>query len=496
MRRTKADLRPYQVKGTQFVLNKRYCALFMDMGLGKTIIMLTAIARLLRAGKIDNVLIVGPLRVVQTVWRQEARDWVHTRSLVFSLVHGTHKQRVDALNKPAHVYLINVDGLKWLDQVYGKRKAWPFDMLCVDESSMFKKADTVRFTLMRRRVRDFKRRVVMTGTPTPNGLHEIWPQMFLADRGYFLGPRYTEFKQRFFQSGGYKGYKVVPKEGTLEEITEITSPIVMRLDSADWLTLPKLLDVPVWVELPAQARSVYNTLEGEMFVAFLETGTFVANPHAAALRNRCAQIASGAIYATHEETSVKVWQDIHDAKIDAIKELVDELQGEPPLIVYRFNHDLIKLKKAFPKYAVIGKGVKDRDVMRTVEAWNKGRIDGMLVHPQSVGHGLNLQHGGRHLIWMSVTESTELYLQMLKRLHRSGQKQAVMNYYVLARETVDEVIISDTQFKVANQGRVNAAYRNSTFAKYMDHRTTVRGMEEARMLREGAGGIYGLDDDF
>ncbi len=465
--RTKADLRPYQVRGAKFVTSRRYCALLVDMGLGKTAMVLTAIVRLILAGKIDNVLIVGPLRVVQTVWRQEARLWQHTRQLKFSLVHGTVSQRLKALNKPAHVYLTNVENLRWLDQLYGRRKAMPFDMLVVDESSMFKKVKTVRFGIMRRRVKDFKRRVIMTGTPTPNGLHEIWPQMYIVDRGYFLGNTYTEFKGRFFDAGGYRNYKITPKRGAVEEVTELISPVVMRLDSADWLELPQLITTPVFVELDEQARRVYSTLEAGLFIAFEETGTFVSNPHAAALRNRCAQIASGAVYAEHEETQAKVWQFIHDAKLDATKEIIDELQGERPIIVYRFNHDRIRLASEFKKYSTLGKGTKDAEFVRVAAEWNKGRIPGILAHPASVGHGLNLQHGGRHFIWFSMTESAEQYLQMVKRLHRSGQKQSVINYILLARNTIDEVIWSDILYKMNTQEVVNDSFRDKTFRDYM-----------------------------
>lgn len=488
--RTKEDLRPYQVRGAKFVLNKRYCALFVDMGLGKTAMVLTAIARLLRSHRIESVLIVAPLRVVYTVWRQEAKLWRHTRNLKFSVVHGNHTEKVRALQKPAHVYLMNVDNLKWLDEVFGKKAEWPFDMLVVDESSMFKKVKTVRFGIMRRRVNGFKRRVVMTGTPTPNGLHEIWPQMYLVDRGFHLFRRYTTFKEEYFDPGGYMGRKLVPKLGALTTITETTAPVVLRLDSGDWLNLPKLITVPVWIDMPERATRIYSTLETEMFLAFEETGTFVDNPHAAALRNRCAQIAGGAIYAEHEETQAKVWQPIHDAKLDTVQELTDELQGENPIVVYRFRHEAIRLKKKYPNYALIGRDGQNRkpnekEIMRIIDQWNKRKVDGMIAHPGSVGHGLNLQHGGRHFFWFSVTESLELYLQMLKRLHRSGQKQSVMNYLLLCRNTVDEVIYSDILTKEANQGVVNDAYRDSSFKAYMRARR-----QGNQWLVQGDDGVY------
>lgn len=460
------------------------------MGLGKTIMVLSAIARLLRAGKIDRVLIVAPLRVVYAVWRQEAKLWAHTKSLKFSIVHGDHTQKVRALQRPAHVYLMNVDNLKWLDQVFGKKQHWPFDMLVVDESSMFKKVKTVRFGIMRRRVNDFKRRVVMTGTPTPNGLHEIWPQMYIVDRGYHLLRRYTDFKEEYFDPGGYQGRKLIPKDGALEEITRITSPVVMRLDSGDWLNLPRLITVPVWVNLPEEAMEIYTTLEEEMFIAFEETGTFVDNPHAAALRNRCAQIAGGAIYAEHEQTQAKVWQPIHDAKMDATDELIEEFQGESPIVIYRFRHEAIRLKRKYKDYPLIGRGERgkpsEKEVTRVIEAWNKRKLDGIIAHPASIGHGLNLQHGGRHFIWFSLTDSLELYLQMLKRLNRSGgDKRGTLNYLLLARNTVDEVMYSDILTKEANQGVVNDAYREATFKQYMHAKRS-----GGRWLVEGADGIY------
>lgn len=470
--RTKQDLRPYQVRGAQFLLRKRYCALFIDMGLGKTAITLTAIAKLLRAGKIDSVLIIAPLRVVYTVWRQEAKLWQHTRGLKFSVIHGSHPEKVHALKKPAHIYLMNIDNLKWLDQVIGRKQRMPFDMLVVDESSMFKKVKTVRFTIMRRRAIDFKRRVVMTGTPTPNGLHEIWPQMYIADRGYHLGRRYTDFKNDYFEKGGYLGKKLIPHDDAIDRVVRETAPVVMRLDSADWIKLPPFIENILWVDLPPDAREVYNTLEEEMFYAFEESGTFVDNPHAAALRNRCAQLASGAIWAEEEGSpNKKVWQHVHDAKLDAVVEFVEELQGEAPIITYRFRHDAIRLKRKFKDFALMGKGEKSKpketEIMRIVAAWNKRKIPGIIAHPASVGHGLNLQHGGRHFAWFSLTESLEEYLQMIKRLHRSGQVGAVLNNIILARDTVDEAIYSNINFKNAQQGRVNAKYRDDTFKRYM-----------------------------
>jgi len=474
--RTKSDLVPYQVRGARFVLNKRYCALFVDMGLGKTIMVLTAIARLLRTHRIERVVIVAPLRVVYNVWIQEASLWLHTKGIKFSIVHGTHQQKVRALQTPAHVYLVNVDNLRWIDDVFGRKTPLPFDMLVVDESSMFKQYKTVRFGIMRRRVREFKRRVIMSGTPTPNGLHEVWTQMYIVDRGLHLGRKYTDFKKEYFDPGGYLGKKLLPKRGAVAAITKKTDPVVMRLDAEDWLKLPPLITPPpIFVDLPDDAMDVYRTLEIEMFIAFEETGTFVDNPHAAALRNRCAQIAGGAIYAEHEATQTKVWQPIHHAKMDAVDELIGELQGEPPIISYRFRHEAIRLKRRYPQFSLIGRDARghkpsEKEIVRTIQQWNKGKIEGIIAHPASVGHGLNMQHGGRHFIWFAMSDSYEQYIQMLKRLHRRGTTKPVMNYIVLARNTVDEVIYTDIMAKQRNQNMVNDAYRDNTFKRYMQAR--------------------------
>jgi len=489
--RTKQDLYSYQVTGARFVLRKRYCALFVDMGLGKTIMVLTAIAKLLRAGKITSVVVVAPLRVVYNVWRQEAKLWKHTRGLKFSIVHGSHRQKAKALDTPAHVYLVNVDNLRWLDDYYGKRATLPFDMLVVDESSMFKKVKTVRFGIMRRRAKDFKRRVIMTGTPTPNGLHEIWPQLFIVDRGYHLGRRFTEFKTEYFDPGGYMGHRLVPKPHALRDITEATHNVVMRLEDADWLDLPKLLTVPIWVDMPERAREIYTTLEEDMFIAFEETGTFVNNPHAAALRNRCAQLAGGAIYAEHEETLARVWQPVHRAKTDAINELIGELQGEPPVIAYRFRHEAIRIMRKYPDFALIGKDERNRkpnekQVQKIIALWNKRKLPGIVAHPASVGHGLNMQHGGRHMIWFGVSDSLELYLQMIRRLRRIGQTRTVMNYLVLTRDTVDEVIYSNILHKDRTQQNVNSVYRDHSFRNYM----TARREGEHWLVLDEATGEY------
>lgn len=463
--RTRQDLRGYQRRAIRFIGRRRYGALLIDMGLGKTIIMLTAILDLLRAGEIDSVLLVAPIRVIQAVWRQEAREWQHTRGLKFSLVHGTPAERMRALQKPAHIHLINPEGVKWLAGVMG-RKPWPWDMLVVDESTEFAEQKTVRFRSLRKGLRYFKRRYVMTGTPVPRSLLQIWSQMFIADLGASLGQRFTDFKTNHFYRTGYMGYKLEPKEGSEEIIAEAMSKRVVRLVAEDWIKLPKLVTVPIWVDLPPEAREMYNRFEEEMFLEFDGFGTgdeeAVAET-AATLSMKCRQIANGAIFTTNIETGERSWRPIHDAKIDALKELVRETYGRPMLVPYQFKHDVARIKAAFPKFEIFDK----KRVEMLVDKWNSGRVPGLILHPANSKYGLNMQRGGHMLAWFGGTFSRLHWDQLIGRLLRSGQIHTVYNYIILARETVDEVQLDALTNHGVRQHRISDAFK-----RYYERRLT------------------------
>lgn len=455
--RKREDLRTYQRRAVRFMMKRRYGALLIDMGLGKTVIALTAILDLLRSGAIESVLLVGPIRVIEGVWRQEAKEWMHTRKLVFSKVHGNPTERMSALKKPAHIYMINPEGLKWLRAVMGKR-AWPWDMLLVDESTEFADPSTVRFKSLRRGLRHFKRRYVMTGTPTPRSLLQLWSQMFIADLGASLGQRYTDYKNNNFHKTGYMGYKLEPNDGAEETITEAVSERVVRLEAADWIELPKLVTTPIWVDLPEHARRLYDQMEAEMFLEFEDWGfgaEEAVSETAATLSNKCRQIANGAIYTANVETGEKSWRPVHDAKLQALREIVDETWGQNMLVPYLFKHDAVRIKAMFPEF-------KTFDKKRTeayLKAWNAKKIPGLILHPANASYGLNMQKGGHIFSWFGPTFSLRHYIQMLGRLRRSGQEHTVMNYIIMARNTVDEMVFDALTAHEERQNRVSAALK-------------------------------------
>lgn len=460
--RTRDQLRGYQRRAVSFITKKRrYAALFIDMGLGKTVISLTAIVDLLRSGEISSVLVVAPIRVMQGVWRQEAREWQHTRGLKFSIVHGPLAKRIKALEQPAHVHIINPEGVKWLKQFYGSRK-WPWDMLVVDESVMFSDPNTKRFKALRAGLRHFKRRIILTGKPTPRSLVQLWAQMFLVDRGYSLGQRFTEFKEQHFYKSGYMGYKLLPKENAEHEIVESMSPRVVRLDARDWLELPEVINNYVWVDLPPNIMTLYREFEQAMFFEWLEDLEEVEASTTAVVSQKCRQIAGGAIYTADIETGERKWRPLHDAKIEAIKEVVASLQGEPALVSYQFKHDLERLRVALPEAKVFDKN----NVERIIAKWNKRMYPQLLVHPKNAAHGLNLQKGGHNIITFNPTFSYDQHSQLIGRLARSGQANShVVNHMILARNTVDEIIVDAIEEKGETADRVNNAFK-----RYYDRR--------------------------
>ena len=445
-------LRGYQKRGIDFVKHSRRAGLFLDMGLGKTVIVLTAISDLVRQGVVNRVLVVAPLRPAQAVWRQEARKWQQTRNLRFKLLLGNERQRLQALNSDATVHVINPENVRWLMRVLSsryKRHGWPYDMLVVDESSMFKTPSAKRFTAIRHRVKHFDRRVIMTGTPTPKGLLNLWAQMYILDNGMRLGETVERYKSRFFSPGGFKGYGLEPDEDADKKILELISPIVLTMRAEDYLDLPAVLEQVVYVDMPVQARRKYEQLEREMFLV-MEEGTAEAL-NAASLSSKCWQMANGALILETDEGE-KTWQAVHDAKLQALEEIVDGT-GSNLLVAYWFKHDLLRLKAAYPKAPNLS-GAKGAAYERLEREWNKGKYPLAFIHPQSAGHGSNLQFGGNTMVFFSMLWSREYFAQCRERMGASrqiGLRDNVSYKYILTRDTVDEVMYGVQRMRHATE---------------------------------------------
>lgn len=405
----------------------------------KTISTLTAIDDLIYDYyDIQRVLVIAPKRVAETTWTDEAQEWDHTKGLRLSVVIGSQKKRVDALNADADIYVINRENVVWLVEYYGRH--WPFDMVVIDEASSFKNHQAKRFKALKK-VRPLVKRIVeLTGTPAPNGLLDLWAQMYLLDRGERLERSITRYRDRYFDPDKRDGHIVYSwklKPGASDEIYSRIGDVCVSMKSSDYLTLPPAMMNVVPVKLQPVAMKKYNELEKELVLSIDETD-IVANT-AASLSGKLLQMANGAVYDENKEVV-----HIHDEKLDALEEIIDCNAGKSVMVFYYFKHDLARLKERFPN-------AKELDTADDIHDWNAGKIPLLLVHPASAGHGLNLQHGGHIVVWFGLTWSLELYQQANKRLHRPGQSEPVMIHHLVARGTIDEDVMRALKDKSVGQ---------------------------------------------
>ena len=433
-------LRPYQEYARQLILEKPAVGLLLDMGMGKTATTLMAIRDLLYdAFDVQRVLVIAPLRVAETTWSDECAEWEPLQDFRVSTVIGSEKQRLAALATPADLYTINRENVPWLVQRYGKD--WPFDMVVIDESSSFKNHRSKRFRALKRIRPRIRRLVELTGTPAPNGLIDLWSQIYLLDGGERLGKTITAYRRRWFRPAGSFGhivYHYEPKEGAREEIYQAISDICVSMKASDYIQLPPVLYNTVKVSLPPAAWKQYKKLEKELVLS-LDAETEIVASTAATLSNKLLQLANGAAYDENRDVV-----ELHQAKLEALEEIVDTNPDRPMLVFYWFRHDLERLQKAFPKARQL-KSAED------IRAWNAGVVPMMLVHPASAGHGLNLQKGGSLIVWFSLNWSLELYQQANKRLHRSGQQHTVVIHHLVAKGTIDEAVMASLQAKKKGQ---------------------------------------------
>ena len=420
----------YQAYCMEQIMEKPALGLFLDMGLGKTIITLSAIQQL-KYGRfqVNKVLVIAPKKVAEATWQREAEKWDNVKRLRISTVLGSESKRIRALNTQADIYIINRENVVWLVDHY--KNSWPFDMVVVDEFSSFKSHSAKRFKALAA-IRGHIRRIVgLTGTPSPNGLNDLWSQVYLLDQGERLGKYYTHFRDRYFEPGKRSRdviYSYDPKAGADTAIMEAISDICISMKSEDYLELPDITYDTVPVQLDAKAAKAYTKLERDMVLA-LNDNEVIDVASAAALSNKLQQLANGAIYDENKE-----WHEVHNCKIDAFMELVEQLNGKSALVFYNFRHDLERLVEALKKTKL---RVRMLAGPQDEKDWNDGKIDILLAHPASAAYGLNLQEGGNHVVWFGLNWSLELYQQANKRLHRQGQKEKVIIHHLICEGTRD-----------------------------------------------------------
>lgn len=404
--------------------------------MGKTITTLTAVKELkYNRFLVRKVLVIAPKKVAEGTWTKEAAKWDHTKMLQVSPILGSQTKRIRALNTPADLYIINRENVCWLVDYY--RNSWPFDMVVVDESSSFKSHSAKRFKALASVCPRIDRMVELTGTPSPNGLADLWSQIFLLDAGERLGKRYTQFRERYFQPDkrGADGmvYSYEAKPGTEASILEKISDICISMKAEDYLELPDIVYHEMPVELDKKSAKAYYELEREMVLQLPEDDEMISVTSAAALSNKLLQLANGAIY--DEDRQV---HEVHSCKIEAFMELIESLQGKPVLVFYNYQHDRERILTALS-----GTRLRVRELKNTQDEddWNAREIDVLLTHPASSAYGLNLQQGGNHVIWFGLTWNYELYTQANKRLHRQGQTDKVIIHHLICSGTRDEDVM-------------------------------------------------------
>lgn len=431
----------YQSYATEKIIELPACGLFLEMGLGKTVSTLTAIDELVYDRfEVEKVLVIAPKRVADDTWTSEAKKWDHLRHLTFSKVLGTAAQREAALEAEADIYLINRENVTWL--VDRLKKRWPFDMVVVDELSSFKSNQAKRFKSLRAVRPLVKRFVGLTGTPAPNGLMDLWPEVYLLDRGERLGRTITGYRDRYFYPGKRNGYTVFtwePKEGAEDAIHQKISDICISMKAEDYLKLPDRVVNDISIRLDPGELQKYQELEREKLMEL--DGTEITALSAAAVWGKLLQLANGAAYSDDGTVSV-----LHEKKLDALEEIIEAAGGHPVLVFYNFRHDYDRLMERFKK-------LQPRTIRTSedIRDWNAGQIQLLLAQPASMGHGLNIQAGGHIIVWFGLNPSLELYQQANARLHRQGQKEAVIIHRLIAAGTVDEDVVKKLETKDERQ---------------------------------------------
>lgn len=439
------NLHNYQKYIVDFIIDHPASGCLVDMGLGKTVSTLTAINQLMYEDlEIDKVLVIAPKRVAEDTWTKEVEKWDHLKHLRVSRVLGSEPQRKAALRVDADIYVINRENVCWLVAQY--RGSLPFDMLVIDELSSFKSPKAQRFKSLRLVRPQFSRVVGLTGTPAPNGIIDLWSQIYLLDQGERLEKTVSKYRQKYFRPGRSNGqvvfdYKIL--DGSDKVIYQKISDICVSMKAEDYLELPPRMDHTVEVSLAEAVKEQYTEFEKEEVLRLVDRDkeSAISAANAAALSNKLLQFSNGAIYDAERNV-----HEIHDAKLEALEEIVEAANGEPVLVFYSFRHDISRIKRKL-------KACKPRELVdsKDIDDWNAGKIQVLLAHPAGAGHGLNLQKGGNVIVWYGLTWSLELYQQACARLHRQGQTKPVQIYHLLAKGTMDDDVMKAISGKADKQ---------------------------------------------
>jgi SNF2 family DNA or RNA helicase len=459
---------PYQDHATEHVIRYPGAGLFLDMGLGKTVVILSAVDQLLNDFcEVSKVLVIAPKRVAENTWTTEAAKWDHLKHLKISKVLGTERQRKEALRAKADIYIINRENVAWLIAFYGT--GFPFDMVVIDELSSFKSANARRFKALRQIRPKIKRVVGLTGTPMPNGLLDLWPQLYLLDQGERLGKTLTGYRDKYFRPTKTNGHIVyeysLKKDDTKllgddffqKEIYEKIGDICISMKAEDYLSLPERIDRIISIPFPSQLQEQYNEFEESQILALLDLEEISA-VNAGALTNKLLQFANGAVYSSDGD-----YVEVHKEKLEALEEIIDAANGHPVLVFYSYIHDKERIQKYLKNYHV-----SELKNTGDIENWNNGKYQVMLAHPASAGHGLNLQAGGNIIVWFGLSWSLELYMQANARLHRQGQMNAVIIHHLVARNTMDEDVMKSLASKSTSQEALLSAVK-ARIKKYLKH---------------------------
>jgi SNF2 family DNA or RNA helicase len=434
----------YQEYAKNFILAHPICCLMLDMGLGKSVITLSALWLLaMDSFDIGKILVIAPKRVAEDTWPKEMAKWEHLTGLSLSLVLGSKKQREDALARKASVYIINRENVAWLvENCY-----WEFDTVVIDEISSFKSNKAQRFKALKK-VRPKVQRVIgLTGTPAPNSLLDLWPQMYLLDMGQRLGRFIGGYRDRFFKPDKRNReiiYSYKPRDGAEKAIYELISDICISMKAVDFLDMPEKISNRIEVSMDQKEWQLYDSFQRDMCLSL--GGEELDAMNAAGLSNKLLQMANGAVYG-----EAKKVLHIHDRKLDALEDLIEAANGKPLLVAYWYKHDLARIRERFD--------IRTIDSAKDIDDWNAGRIRVALIHPASAGHGLNLQEGGSTIVWFGLTWSLELYQQLNARLWRQGQKNTVVIQHIVTRGTHDEDVLKALETKDMRQSALIAAVK-------------------------------------